>query len=68
MTLETRCDKGEDSEAIEVNYLIVDAVLPYNIILGFSNINALKVVISSWYLVLKYPLPSRLVGTIRGER
>lgn len=47
VTLEIRYGDGEDSEAIEVNYLIVDVVFPYKIILGLSNINALEAVIST---------------------
>lgn len=34
VTLETTCVKGVNSKVIDVNHLIVNALLPYNIILG----------------------------------
>lgn len=68
MTLETTCGKDVDAKTIDVNYLIVDASLSYNIIIWWPTINALGAVISILYMVLKYPLPRRRVGTIRGDQ
>lgn len=56
MTLKTTCGKGEDTKAMEVSYLVVDIMLPYNIILGYPAINALGEAISTRYLVLKYSM------------
>lgn len=53
---------------IDVNYLIVDTLSPYNIILERPTINALGEVISSLYVVLKYPLPRGRVGKIKGDQ
>lgn len=38
VTLETTCGEGTTTKAVEVNYLIVDALSPYNTILGRPTI------------------------------
>lgn len=53
---------------IEVNYLIVVSLSPYNIIMGRPTINVLGEIISTWYLVLKYPLPNEKIGMVRGDQ
>lgn len=45
--LETICDEGFDAKTIEVSYLIVDAISPYNIIVGQSVINTMGTVVST---------------------
>lgn len=57
MILETTCGEGVDDRAINFNYLIVEDMSPYNIILGRATINTLRAVISTQYLVMKYSLP-----------
>lgn len=52
ITMETTCDEGIDPKDIDVNYLIMDALSPYNIILGWPTLNCPKVVISTLYLNL----------------
>lgn len=64
ITLKTTCGEGADGKEIDVIYLFVDALSPYNIILGWPNINSLGVLVSTMYLTLKYPLLDRRVGTI----
>lgn len=41
------CGVGVDSKEIEVNYLIVDTLSPYNIILGRPIANSLGAIIST---------------------
>lgn len=67
-TLETTCDEVAYTKEINIINLIVDVMPPYNIILGRSFMNALKAVISTQYLVLKYPLPRECVCIIRGNQ
>lgn len=67
VTLETTCGEGINANVIEVISLIVDALSPYNIILGRPTINVLEVVNSTRYMVMKYPLPDGRVGIIRGD-
>lgn len=55
ITLEKTCNVGSDSKEVEVNYLIIDALSPYNIILGRPTTNSFRAIISTEYLVLKYP-------------
>lgn len=57
ITLETTRGEGADAKPIDVNYLIMDIISPYNIILGRPTINALGATMSIWYLTLKYSLP-----------
>lgn len=68
ITLEITCDVGVNSKAIKVNYLIVDAISPYNLIPGKSSNNLLGAIISIKYLVLKYLLPIGRVGMVRENR
>lgn len=65
VTLKNTCSEGADANTIDVEYLIIDTVSPYNIILGCLTINALWEVISKWYLTLKYLLLDGRLGTIK---
>lgn len=56
ITLEMKCGMRLDSKAIEVNYLIVDVLSPYNVIICRLTINSLGEIIFIQYLVMKYPL------------
>lgn len=62
ITLKTTCGEGADGKEIDVIYLFVDALSPYNIILGWPNINSLGVLVSTMYLTLKYRLLDGRVG------
>lgn len=57
---------GLDCKMIEANYIILDTLSPYNIILDRPAINALGKMVSTWYLIVKYMLPNGWVGTIWG--
>lgn len=41
VTLKTTCGVGANAKVIGVSYLVVDALSPYNVILGLPIINAL---------------------------
>ena len=41
-----------------VEFLVVDKPSVYNIILGKLTLNALKAVVSTCYLVMKFPTPN----------
>lgn len=68
VTLRTIFGEGEDVGTVEVSYIIVDVISPYNIIIGRPIINALGVVTSTMYLILKYQIPSRRVETVIGDQ
>lgn len=57
VTLKTTCGEGANTKVIDVSYLIVDALSPYNIVLGRPSKNEPGAVNFTLYLVLKYPLP-----------
>lgn len=65
---ETTYDEGANSKAIDFNNLIMDAMSPYIIILGRPAINTLRVIVSTIYLTLKYPIPDGRVGIVRGDQ
>lgn len=64
LTLKTICGKGTDVNVIDVSYLIMDALSPYNIIIEWPSIDALETVVSTMYIALKYPFYEDRVGTI----
>lgn len=68
VTLKTTHDEEANAKTIDIGYLIVDTMSPYNIIIGVPDINALRAVVSTRYLTLKYPLLDGHVGTIRGDQ
>lgn len=55
-------------KTINISYLIIDVVLPYNIILERQLNNTLWSVTSTQCLTLKYPLLDGRVGTILGDQ
>lgn len=65
-TLKATYDEGDDTKTINVNYVIVDIMLPYNIILECTTINILGAVVSTRYITLRYSLLEGRVGTIPG--
>lgn len=58
ITLEMTCSTRANAKVIKINYLVVDALSPYNVILGRPAINFLGEIISIRYLVLKLLLPN----------
>lgn len=46
----------DHAKSIQVRYLIVNVVSPYNIIIGMPLFNTLEATLSTLYLTLKYPL------------
>ena len=51
----------------EIDFLIVDCLSTYNIILGRPALNRLRAGMLTYYLKLKFPTPHR-VGEIRGDQ
>lgn len=68
VTLKITCGEGANAKTIDLKYLILDIMSPYNIILGSLTINSLGAVVSTRYLTLKYLFINGKVGTIRGDQ
>ena len=50
-----------------VRFLIVDAPLAYNVLLGRPSLNAIKAILSAYHMVVKFPTTNR-VGMVRGDQ
>lgn len=49
-------------------YMVVNAHLSYNIIIGQSAFNALEMALPTLYLTIKFPLEDGNVGVIKGNQ
>lgn len=58
----------DHAKCIQVRYLTVNVPSPYNIIIGIPSFNALKAVLSTLYLTLKYRLEDDQVGIVKGDQ
>ena len=50
-----------------VRFLIVDAPLAYNVLLGKPSLNAIKAIPSAYHMVIKFPTTNE-VGRVRGDQ
>ena len=50
-----------------MRFLIVDAPLAYNMLLGRPSLNAIRVVPSAYHMVIKFPIANG-VGMVRGNQ
>ena len=50
-----------------VNFLLVDQPSTYNAIIGRPTLNALRVIVSTYHLTMKFPIGD-LVGEVRGDQ
>ena len=50
-----------------VEFIVVDRPSIYNIILGRPTLNALKAVVSTYHLAIKFPIPNG-IGVFRGNQ
>lgn len=55
---------GADKVTVMVEFIVVDKPSVYNIILGIPTFNALKAVVSTYHLAIKFPTPTG-VGIIK---
>ncbi|XP_025628801.1 uncharacterized protein [Arachis hypogaea] len=61
---------GDDPllRTLDIQYLIVDCISPYNIILGRPALNMFKAVISTFHLCVKFQAQDGKIATIHSDR
>jgi len=62
--LYTTFGEGKMSKTIKIWYLVIDVNTSYNILLGWSSINRLRVIVSTPHLVMKIPSISGDILTV----
>ncbi|GAU46524.1 hypothetical protein TSUD_402540 [Trifolium subterraneum] len=69
VTLVTTFGEKENAKTIKVRYLVVKTTFTsYNIIIGRPAFNTLGAVLSTLYLLMKYPLDDGKIGTVRRDQ
>lgn len=58
---------GEHQDTLVVDFLVIDCPSAYNTILGRSTLNRLKVVTSTYYLLMRFPIKG-VVGKVRDDQ
>jgi len=66
--LKTVFGTGKQAKAIKIRYLVVNAQNSYNIVIGRPSFNRLGALLSTKFLVMKYPLDDGGVGMIKGDQ
>jgi len=67
ITLKTIFKIGNEAKVIKIRYLVVNTPNSYNIIIGRPSFNQLGALLSTKFLVMKYPPDNGRVGTIKGD-
>jgi len=60
--------EGTQTKTIHIRFLVVDAPISYNVLLGRPSLNTLGVVVSTPHLAMKFPSPSGDILTIHDDQ
>ncbi|XP_020972903.1 uncharacterized protein LOC110269424 [Arachis ipaensis] len=66
--LKTTIGENPLSRTLDIQYLIVDCISPYNIILGRPALNMFRAVISTFHLCVKFQAQDGRIATINSDR
>ncbi|XP_020961065.1 uncharacterized protein LOC110263677 [Arachis ipaensis] len=66
--LKTTIGENPLSRTLDIQYLIVDCISPYNIILGRPALNMFRAVISTFHLCVKFQAQDGRIATIHSDR
>ena len=58
----------DNSRTVDINFLVVDIPMAYNAILRRLTLNAIKVVIAPYLLLMQFELDDRRVGKLHGDQ
>ncbi|XP_016192779.1 uncharacterized protein LOC107633689 [Arachis ipaensis] len=56
-----------NSKTLDIQFLVVDCVSPYNIILGRPSLNSFGVIVSTIHLCVKFPVQDNTVATVHAD-
>ncbi|XP_015956378.1 uncharacterized protein LOC107480729 [Arachis duranensis] len=56
------------SKTLDIQYLIVDCISPYNIILGRHSLNSFGAIVSTIHLCVKFCSEKRTIATVHSDR
>ncbi|XP_025692740.1 uncharacterized protein [Arachis hypogaea] len=55
------------TKTIDIRYIIVDCISPYNIILGRPALNTFGAIVSTLHLCVKFPVQDELIATVHAD-
>ena len=66
--LTVRVGERDNSRTVDVNFLVVDVPMAYNIIIGRPTLSVLKAVVAPYLLLMQFELDDGRVGKLFGDQ
>jgi len=66
--LTVRVGKKDNSRTVDVNFLVVDVPMAYNVIIGRPTLSVLKAVVALYLLLMQFELDDGRVGKLFGDQ
>jgi len=58
----------KNTKIVTFQYMVIDAIRSYNMIMGIPSLNQLGAVVLTPHLCMKYPLDQHQIGTMRVDQ
>jgi len=66
--LTVRMGEKDNARTVDVNFLVVDVSMAYNVIIGRPTLNAVKAVVAPYLLLMQFELNDGRVGKLFGDQ
>jgi len=66
--LPVRIGEKDNSRTVDLNFLVVDILMAYNVILGRPTLNTIKPVIAPYLLLMQFELDDGRIGKLLGDQ